>query len=280
MDDEALREALLTWYEDERRDLPWRETTDPYPILVSEVMLQQTQVSRVVPQYEAFLERFPTLRELAEAPLGDVIEQWDGLGFNNRAKRLKRAAETVVEEHGGEIPRDVDALEELPGVGPYTANAVASFAFDDGGPVFDANVRRVLHRFHGPVGDDELRAVHERLFPEGDSRRWNNAIMELGALVCTSGTPECRRCPWREDCTAWTRQEFSSPETRSQGDFEGSWRSYRSALLKALMEQPVDVDEVADAIDLPDEYDAEALVQELEDEDMVDCRDGTVVLPE
>jgi A/G-specific adenine glycosylase len=280
MDEEALRASLLTWYEDERRDLPWRETTDPYSILVSEVMLQQTQVSRVVPQYEAFLERFPTLEALAEAPLGDVIEQWDGLGFNNRAKRLQRAAETVVEERDGRVPREVDALEELPGVGPYTANAVASFAFDDGGPVFDANVRRVLHRFHGPVGDDELRAVHERLFPDGDSRRWNNAIMELGALVCTSGTPECRRCPWREDCTAWTRQEFSSPETRSQSDFEGSWRSYRSALLKALMEGPLEIDDVADAIELPERYDAVELVEELEEEGMVVRRGETIALPD
>ena len=280
MDDDALREALLDWYEEAHRDLPWRETTEPYQILVSEVMLQQTQVSRVVPQYEAFLERFPTLEALARAPLADVIEQWDGLGFNNRAKRLKRAAETVVDEHDGAVPRDVDALQELPGVGPYTANAVASFAFDDGGPVFDANVRRVLHRFHGPAEDDELRMVHERLFPEGDSRRWNNAIMELGALVCTGGTPECRRCPWREDCTAWARQEFSSPETRSQGDFEGSWRSYRSSLLKALMEEPLDVDDVADAIDLPERYDADELVDELDDEGMVVLRGDTVALPE
>lgn len=280
MDDDALRDTILDWYEENARELPWRDTTDPYRILVSEVMLQQTQVSRVVPKYEAFLDAFPTAEALADAPLADVLEAWDGLGFNNRAKRLKRAAERVVEEHGGTVPRDVETLQELPGVGPYTANAVASFAYDDGGPVFDANVRRVLYRFHGQAEDDELRAVHERLFPPERSRVWNNAIMELGALVCTSGTPECRACPWREACTAWQRQDFATPETRSQSDFEGSWRSYRSALLKELMDGPLAVDEVAEAVDLPEEHDPRELVEELAGEGMVERREDRVRLPE
>lgn len=269
MDVAALQEDLLAWYRAEKRELPWRNTTDPYKILVAEIMLQQTQVSRVVPKYEAFLERFPDLAALAAAPLADVLRAWDGLGYNRRAKYLKQAAEMIVNEFDGVFPEDVDALQELPGVGEYTANAVASFAFNNGGPVFDTNVRRVLYRFHGKAGDDELKAFHASIFPDGHAREWNNAVMELGSEVCVDGTPHCSDCPWREECTAWARKDFATPDIQSQSRFAGSWRYYRSHLLKLLMDGPSAVDIVRDELELPEEYDFQELVAELVDEDLV-----------
>lgn len=280
MDVPALQDALLSWYAEEKRDLPWRETTDPYRVLVAEIMLQQTQVSRVVPKYEAFLEDFPTVEALAEAPLGDVLARWDGLGYNRRAKFLKQSAEMVVDEFDGTFPDTVEGLQELPGVGEYTSNAVASFAFNSGGPVFDTNVRRVLYRFHGQASDEELKAYHRSIFPADSARRWNNAIMELGSEICTDGTPRCRDCPWREDCTAWKRKDFSTPDIQKQSSFEGSWRYYRSHLLKLLMDGPQPVNEVRTELDLPDEYDFDELVDELVNEDMLTRQDDELALPD
>ncbi len=279
MDASALQQRLFDWYEENARDLPWRNTTDPYRILVSEIMLQQTQVSRVIPKYEAFLDEFPTVQDLADAPLKDVIALWDGLGYNNRARYLKEAAEQVVAEYDGEFPRDPDELQELMGVGPYTANAVASFAFDSGGPVFDTNVRRVLYRFHGKAGDDELQAFLATIFPEDEPRLWNNALMELGSEVCTDGTPRCRECPWREDCTAWKRTDFATPDIQEQSTFEGSWRQYRAKLLKLLMDGPRGRDALRDDLDLPDDHDLDELIAELADEGMVAVDGDTVRLP-
>ncbi|MFB6076994.1 MAG: A/G-specific adenine glycosylase, partial [Candidatus Nanohaloarchaea archaeon] len=174
---------------------------------------------------------------------------------------------------------DVDELQELMGVGEYTANAVASFAFNSGGPVFDTNVRRVLYRFHGQVTDDELKAFHRSIFPGDESRRWNNAIMELGAEVCVEGTPRCRDCPWREDCTAWARQELETPEIPDQSEFEGSWRFYRAKVLKLLMDGSMARDGIETELDLPDEYDLDELLSELIDEGMVTADGDTYRLP-
>ena len=142
----ALRRAIRRWYRTNARDLPWRRTSDPYRILVSEIMLQQTQVDRVVPKYRAFLARFPTLRALARAPLADVLRAWSGLGYNARAKRLWECAKVIVATHAARVPSDIETLRALPGIGPYTASAVASFAFDAREAVVDVNVRRVLSR--------------------------------------------------------------------------------------------------------------------------------------
>ncbi len=281
MSTEELQDALLDWYAENRRDLPWRNTDDPYCILVSEVMLQQTQVSRVIPKYHDFLEQFPTMEDLAEAPLSDVLELWSGLGYNRRAKYLKQAAEKVMDEYDGRFPRNPQELQELPGVGPYTANAVASFAFNSGGPVFDTNVRRVLYRFHGQMTDAELETYHKSIFPPDKSRRWNNAIMELGAEVCVEGTPRCRECPWRPACTAWQKQDFETPEVQTQSTFKGSWRFYRSKVLKLLMEHgSMTRDTLETELELPDKYDLDELIDELLDEDMIEQDDGTYRLPE
>jgi A/G-specific adenine glycosylase len=175
---------LLAWYEIHGRDLPWRGDPDPYHILVSEVMLQQTQVERVRPKYEEFLERFPTLQSLAEASTADVLRAWQGLGYNRRAVNLKRTAEAACRDHACRLPRTVEALERLPGIGRYTARAVACFAFGEQVPVVDTNVRRVLSGFAGrdlTVKETEELAVE--LLPEGRAVDWNQALMDYGAMV-------------------------------------------------------------------------------------------------
>ena len=238
VDRPAVREALIEWYEDDHRAFPWRETDDPYEILVSEVMSQQTQLGRVVEAWEAFLDRWPTTGDLAAADRADVVAFWTShsLGYNNRAKYLHEAAQQVQTEFGGEFPRDPEGLSELMGVGPYTANAVASFAFDNGDAVVDTNVKRVLHRAFGVPDDD---AAFERaaadLMPEGRSRVWNNAIMELGGVACEK-TPACDEagCPWRRWCRAYETGDFTAPDVPTQPAFEGSRRQMRGRVVDAL----------------------------------------------
>jgi A/G-specific adenine glycosylase len=241
----AARDALVAWYEDDHRPFPWRETTDPYEILVSEVMSQQTQLERVVDAWAAFLEEWPTVEALAAADRADVVEFWTDhrLGYNNRAKYLHEAARQVVEGEiadatAGELPDTPEGLQELQGVGPYTANAVASFAFDAGDAVVDTNVKRVLYRtFEGlrDADDPEYETVANALMPEGASRVWNNAIMELGGVACRK-TPRCdeEECPWREWCHAYRTRDFTAPDVPEQPSFEGSRRQFRGRVVRAL----------------------------------------------
>jgi len=235
---ERVREALRSWYRDDHRSFPWRETTDPYEILVSEVMSQQTQLGRVVEAWEAFLDRWPTVTDLAGADRAEVVGFWTShsLGYNNRARYLHEAAGQVVDDHDGEFPDDPDALQELMGVGPYTANAVASFAFNNGDAVVDTNVKRVLYRAFGVSDEDTAfeRAASE-LMPGGESRLWNNAIMELGGVACRK-TPRCdgEGCPWREYCEAYRTGDFTAPDVPEQPDFEGSRRQFRGRVVRAL----------------------------------------------
>jgi A/G-specific adenine glycosylase len=208
-DPRALRRSLLRWYRANRRDLPWRRTRDPYAIWVSELMLQQTRVETVIPYYARFLERFPDVATLAEAPLDDVLSLWAGLGYYSRARNLHRAAQTLVRERGGRLPDDAEALRSLPGIGRYTAGAVASIAFDRPEPVVDGNVVRVLTRLHGIADDVRQPRVDRRLWElagelvkgagPGDL---NQALMELGARVCTPRAPRCLACPWVGECRA------------------------------------------------------------------------------
>ncbi len=202
-----FQRALLVWFAEHGRDLPWRRTENPYRILVSEVMLQQTQVDRVRGFYGKFLRRFPSVKALAEAPEGDVLAAWDGLGYYNRARNLKRAAEVIREEHAGYFPRNPATLEQLPGVGRYTAGAVRSFAFGEDAPVLDTNVRRVLWRVFGVKGEATSAATTRRLWyyadevvPEGKARAFNSALMDFGAMVCTARAPKCGGCPMRAFC--------------------------------------------------------------------------------
>ena len=240
LDREAVRTALVEWYERDHRAFPWRQTTDPYRVLVSEVMSQQTQLSRVVDAYEDFVERWPTVDALAAADRSAVVAFWTdhSLGYNNRARYLHEAAGQVVDDHDGAFPETPEGLQELMGVGPYTANAVASFAFDAGDAVVDTNVERVAYRaFSVPDDDDAFAAAANDLMPAGESRVWNNAIMELGGVACTP-TPRCDEagCPWRGHCDAYRTGDFTAPDVPEQPSFEGSRRQMRGRVVRALGE--------------------------------------------
>jgi A/G-specific adenine glycosylase len=204
-----LRRALEKWFARHGRDLPWRRTQDPYAILVSEFMLQQTQVATVIPYYERWLARFPDFVTLAAAPEADVLHAWQGLGYYARARNLHRAAKHVAARHGGALPGDLKAILELPGVGRYTAGAIASFAFNLPAAAVEANIGRVLARLtnfqepiDSPVGLAHLWAAAEALLPQKAGRIHNSALMELGALLCTPRNPGCMICPVRVHCTA------------------------------------------------------------------------------
>lgn len=205
----TIRRDLLAWYARHGRfDLPWRTVRDPYYTLVSEFMLQQTQVDRVVPKFDEFMARFPTIRELAAASTGDVLRLWQGLGYNSRAVRLLEVAVAVCERFGGTIPRDLDALQSLPGIGPYTAAAIAAFGYDERVAPIDTNIRRIVHRlFFGvehPVvaSPRELDERASALVPENGGHDWSSAMMDLGATVCTARAPKCLICPLQAHCAA------------------------------------------------------------------------------
>ncbi|WP_306058526.1 HhH-GPD family protein [Natronococcus wangiae] len=237
---EAVRESLIAWYEADHRSFPWREMDDPYAILVSEVMSQQTQLDRVVDAWEEFLERWPTTADLAAADRADVVGFWTGhsLGYNNRAKYLHEAAAQIETEYDGTFPEAPGELQELMGVGPYTANAVASFAFNNGDAVVDTNVKRVCYRaFDVPDDDAVFEDAADDLMPEDRSRVWNNAIMELGGVACGQ-TPRCDEagCPWREWCGAYASGDFTAPDVPTQPSFEGSRRQFRGRVIGTLRE--------------------------------------------
>ena len=204
-----IRAGLLVWFDAHQRDLPWRRTRDPYAIWVSEVMLQQTQVQTVIPYWHRFLERFPTVPALAQAKVADVLAAWRGLGYYSRARNLKAAAEQLVRCHDGELPRTAEALRALPGFGRYTAGAVASIAFGEATPLVDGNVSRVLSRLcqvEGAPGDKAREArlwqLAARLVDGPRPGDLNQALMELGALVCRVDAPACPVCPARRACLA------------------------------------------------------------------------------
>lgn len=203
------RAAVLAWFDDRGRALPFRASRDPYAILVSEVMAQQTQISRVVAEWDRFLARFPTLADLASASPADVLRAWQGMGYDRRALNLRRAARAIVAEHGGRVPSDVAALERLPGIGPYTARAVASIAFGARVGAVDTNVRRVLSRAlagSGAAADSApptaawLQAAADAAVDEDRPADWTHAVMDIGATVCRPRAPLCDGCPLRAWC--------------------------------------------------------------------------------
>jgi A/G-specific adenine glycosylase len=208
-----FRRRLLYWFRGNARDLPWRHTRNPYHIIVSEFMLQQTQVSRVKSYYHRFLQRYPSIESLAAAPPWSVRESWEGLGYYRRAVNLHRLAQEVVRDRGGVIPNDPAELRRLPGVGRYTAGAVASFAFERATPAVDTNVGRVLRRAFHPRTPQKLLAdrlwdTAERIVPRRGKSAWafNQAIMELGAIICTARVARCGECPVRSACATGRRR--------------------------------------------------------------------------
>jgi A/G-specific adenine glycosylase len=234
---------VLRWYEASARDLPWREPGTPaWAVLVSEIMLQQTPVARVLPAYAAWVARWPTPAALAADTVAEAVRQWDRLGYPRRAVRLHATAQKIVSEHGGEVPDSVEVLLTLPGIGAYTAAAVASFAFGQRHAVLDTNVRRVLARLvTGAALPPAATSVAERrlaesLLPvdEATAARWSVAVMELGALVCTASRPDCGSCPVAGAC-AWRQAgRPSAPVRRAQPGYAGSDRECRGRLLAVL----------------------------------------------
>lgn len=200
---------LLEWWDQGHADLPWRRRSDPYAIWVAEVMLQQTQIATVIPYYERWMARFPTVDALAEAPLDDVLKLWEGLGYYSRARHLHEAAQTVVREYDGQLPHTAGELQKLKGIGPYTAGAIASIAFDRPAPILDGNVIRVLSRLYDLAEDVTETETKKRLWeraaslvPDERPGDFNQALMEVGQRVCTPAAPDCHRCPLREHCLA------------------------------------------------------------------------------
>jgi A/G-specific adenine glycosylase len=269
--------SVLDWFAREgRAELPWRATRDPWAILVAEVMLQQTQVTRVAPRWRGFLDRFPDPAACAAAAPADVLRAWEGLGYNRRGLALHRCAVAVVERHGGTMPLDLAALLALPGIGPYTARAVLVFAGERHHGVLDTNIARVLARVEGrPLRLREAQDLADALVPAGAPWAWNSALMDLGATVCVKRRPRCGICPVAEGCS-W-RGDGDDPAEGSAGvpgrqsRFDGSDRQGRGRLIDALRRGPVTATDAADAMGWPDDpARAERVVAGL-------VRDGLVV---
>jgi A/G-specific adenine glycosylase len=261
---DRLQRLLLAWYRSEGRPLAWRRTRDPYRILVSEIMLQQTQAVRVEPIFRRFVRRFPTPGALAASARADVVTAWQGLGYNRRAVNLHAAMVQVAERHDGRIPSDLRDLLALPGVGGYTARAVQAFAFGrDSAPV-DTNVARVLVRAVAgePLRPAQIQRLADDVVPPGDAAAWSNALMDLGARYCTARSPRCDACPVAAAC-AWRLDaggQGSDPAAGTAGRrptarFAGSDRYHRGRLVEALRRGPVAAGDLALAADLPESPD-------------------------
>lgn len=261
-----IQQQILSWYTENRRDLPWRKTRDPYRVLVSEIMLQQTQVSRVIPKYHAFLEQFPTVDALARASAADIIRAWKGLGYNRRALNLQRAARAIV-DNGGEWVPTLDWLRALPGVGRYTAGAVMNFAFDIDTPAVDTNVKQFIDHFvptRQPRTEGEYYAFAERLIPPGQAHAWLHAVMDYTSLVLRPATPTKRS---------------GKPAER----FVGSNRYLRGRTLDQLRESPKSFAELLARVATPIDVDAERyqeLIAALQEEGFIHQRGETLALAE
>jgi len=221
----SARHRLLRWYNQEQRDLPWRQTQDPYAIWIAETMLQQTQVKTVLPYYRRFLRAFATLAALDRAPRQAVLALWSGLGYYRRAENLKRAARIMMRKHAGEIPRDFAALRTLPGVGPYTAAALMSIAFQEPYLTLDGNARRVLARLFDVRKEKELREIGGALISRSRPGDFNQALMELGSTVCLSRDPRCQACPVDQFCAARRsgRYDWRGPSSTRRRVKEVDW---------------------------------------------------------
>ncbi|MEO3785604.1 A/G-specific adenine glycosylase [Actinocorallia sp. B10E7] len=283
-------EPVLSWYEKNARDLPWREpSATPWSILVSELMLQQTPVVRVLPVWREWMERWPTPAALAAEPSGEAVRAWGRLGYPRRALRLHACAVAITERHGGEVPDDHATLLALPGVGAYTAAAVASFAFEQRHAVLDTNVRRVLARLrtgveHPPKTQTRAEvALAESLLPEdpATAARWAVAVMELGALVCTARSPRCADCPVLDQC-AWYldgKPPYDGPPRRGQ-TYAGTDRQCRGRLLAVLREAHGPVEKTALDIVWSDAVQRERALDGLISDGLVDpLEDGRYALP-
>ena len=283
----TLRAGLLDWYAVTGRDLPWRHDRDPYGVLVSELMLQQTQVARVVEAWPRFLGRFPDVASLAGAPAGRVIAEWHGLGYNRRAVHLQRAAQAIMEHHQGVVPSRLADLQALPGVGPYTARAIAVFAFDQVAAPVDTNIARVLSRalVGQRLAPKSMQQWADAVVPPERPAAWSHALMDLGAQLCTARAPRCAACPVAATC-AWQLSGHAEPDPADrgnrvgQGRFEGSDRWHRGRIVEALRRGPVPADALARAAGLerqPARF--ERLVANLVEDGLAEWDDERLRLP-
>lgn len=270
-DPDLTRSAgVLRWWEGRQRDLPWRATRDPWAVLVCEVMAQQTHVTRVAERWAPFLERFPTPTACAAEPVSEVLRWWTGMGYNRRALNLHRCATEVVALHGGRLPCTLSELLALPGIGPYTARAVLAFAFEHDAAIVDTNTARVLARWAGRrLTAREAQAAADAALPSGTAWAWNQAMLDLGATVCTRRNPGCAACPVAGRCT-WATTGHPKPDpadgsagvSGGQSRFEGSDRQGRGRLVEALRSGPVRLTDVPIAAGWPDQPDRAARIAE------------------
>ncbi|MFI5428976.1 A/G-specific adenine glycosylase [Aeromicrobium sp. UC242_57] len=284
---DRLHESILTWFDEAARDLPWRRNASAWAVMVSEFMLQQTPVVRVLPVYEAWMARWPTPADLAAEPTGEAIRAWGRLGYPRRALRLHAAAVAIVEHHEGEVPRTRAELLALPGVGDYTAAAIESFAFCGRAVVLDTNVRRVFARvisgveFPSQSVTAAERGLATELLPSVDAHRWAAATMELGAIVCTARTPACEACPVASTCR-WRAAGFPAydgPPRRGQA-WEGTDRQCRGRLMAVLREAHGPVPKSALDLVWPDAAQRERALDGLVADGLVDpVADGEYALP-
>jgi A/G-specific adenine glycosylase len=238
-----FQKSILSWYKEHKRDLPWRKTTDMYKILVSEIMLQQTQVDRVIPYYNKFLKKFPTATSLANAQPRDLLIEWSGLGYNRRAFFLQKAAWGLSKN----TPQTIDELRSLPGIGHYTANAVAAFSWDKGVTAIDTNIRRIFSRYFFD-GEGTIESINKKIIEEtpDKGREWNNALMDVGSMICTATKPKCEQCPFNKGCEAYKNgnQDNYFRIAPPQPRFHGSKRQYRGAILKVLLKKSMNEKEL------------------------------------
>ena len=281
-DHTGLHASIFSWITPRLRQLPWRDTRDPWHVLVSEVMLQQTGVSRAMPKWQVFIDAFATPADCAGAPLGDVLRLWQGLGYPRRARNLQAAARVIVEQHDGLTPSTLDELLALPGIGPYTARAVLAFAFEEDAAVVDTNIARVLARFHGrTLKARDAQKLADDWVPQGEAWLWNQALMDLGATICRP-QPTCDECPLSEKCS-W-RGTGTDPSVGSAGvsvaqaRFEGSDRQARGRLIKQLGECAVPIHAVAEIMDRSAEI-AMRLVDDLISDGLIIRQNDELSLP-
>jgi A/G-specific adenine glycosylase len=261
------------------REFPWRATRDPWHVLISEVMLQQTNVGRVRDRFERFVALAPTPAVCASVSLADLLVEWQGMGYPRRCRNIQEAAKKIVELHGGEVPRDLNDLVALPGIGPYTARAILAFAFDDDAAVVDTNVARVIARTLGrPLKARETQDAADSMLPRGLARDWNQVIMDFGATVCSARAPQCDTCPVVSSCVWHGVGDDPARSTaftsRPQGRFEGSDRQARGRLMKRLTEGALDSSAAASVMQLDDDGRARRLVDSLVADGLVELVDG------
>lgn len=288
---QKIQKHIFSWYKKYgRHDLPWRATDDIYHIVVSEIMLQQTNVPKVIEKYNSFIKIFPTIEDLANAAQKDVVLQWQGLGYNRRALYLKKMAESIAYDFGGEIPHDSDKLIALPGIGPYTSRSILIFAYNENIATWDVNIVRVLRRVHGEKIADNKKVDKwcQEFLPHNRSRDWHNALMDFASLICTKRTPKCESCPLKMVCRSYPDpDDFVYVKRKEIGRSEKGKhiprRIYRGRIIEFLRHQSGTIDEIgceikSDWIKTQDQKWCEDVLRGLEKDEMIMCKNDRWML--